>query len=138
MLDCLIGKNIVRVLWDNEDGEYLIFVDDQGGEYAYTVDGDCCSSSYFHDFIGWDKLIGNGPVVSWRELPQFEKEDETYVECTIIYRYELVTVNEKFGEQTTVFSFRNESNGYYGGSMSQWNPLSVQRSVMVPLEGDKV
>ena len=33
------------------------------------------------------------------------------------YGYAITTESEQFGEMTSVFSFRNSSNGYYGGWM---------------------
>jgi hypothetical protein len=32
-----------------------------------------------------------------------------------VYGYALVTQSQRWGEVTSVFSFRNYSNGYYGG-----------------------
>lgn len=96
--------------------------------------GDCCSHSYFYDFIGVDKLLNNGPVVSAREVelkesdprgvvPEHEHEYE--YESIKVYGYEIVTEDPNFGPVTTVFSFRNSSNGYYGGELESCSEAPV-------------
>lgn len=107
--------------------EYLIFETDRGAT-AYTVEGDCCSRSYFHDFIGVKKLLENGPVIEASEVkddslptelagPEEQDGDRYEDEYIQVYGYRLVTEHPLFGEQTSVFAFRNASNGYYGGWM---------------------
>jgi hypothetical protein len=118
----LIGRTVTSV-WFSDD--YLTFETDQG-LLTYTVYGDCCSSSYFNDFVGLSKLLENGAVTAvtaialddtaaredlWRKSAEDPEEVE-------FYGYAITTVHPRWGEQTTVFSFRNESNGYYGGWLS--------------------
>ena len=120
----LLGKT-VREIWMNQ--EYLTFVTEDG-RVTFTVYGDCCSDSFFFDFYGVDNVID-------REVVAFEKVDlspgdpgyrpETFeVEGdeggwkeTEVYGYRLTTEHERFGHVSAVLSFRNESNGYYGGYM---------------------
>jgi hypothetical protein len=106
----LIGRKVTAV-WFSDD--HLTFDTDQG-LITYTVEGDCCSRSLFHDFVGVDKLLENGPVTEFKVIKEGE-EDESAEYCTRVYGYALTTESAKWGEMTTVFSFRNESNGYYGG-----------------------
>lgn len=113
----LVGKKIKQVYMNDQ---YLAFKTDKD-DVVFTVEGDCCSSSYFHDFIGLDKVKKNGAVVSAKEVslqdddPRCKEEGhEDYLRC---YGFEIVTEDPEFGEVTTVFSFRNDSNGYYGGWM---------------------
>ena len=112
----LVGKKIQKVFM-NED--CLKFETDRGN-VIFTVEGDCCSHSYFHDFIGVKKLLENGHVVSAKEIELADAEDNTadtdgdYLQ---FYGFEIVTVHPTFGDQTSVFSFRNSSNGFYGGWM---------------------
>lgn len=112
----LIGHKIVRV---NLTDEYLDFYTDADLRLRYTCDGDCCSFSYFHDIVGAEKLYANGPVTEVNSIslePDVISEDEyDVIQC---YGYEIVTESPQWGDQTTVFSFRNSSNGYYGGWMS--------------------
>ena len=116
----LVGRNITGVWWSEE---YLTFETD-AGRISYTVDGDCCSTSYFHDLIGLDKLL-SGPVVSTNvvelgsanaELDEDALERDSY---TLVYGYQIVTEHPMWGEVTTAISFRNDNNGYYGGHMSR-------------------
>lgn len=114
----LVGRTIKKIFM-NED--YLKFETDLGN-IAFRVDGDCCSSSYFHDFIGVKKLLAGNPVVSVKSVSLTENDSKVHVnrndyeeiEC---YGYQIVTEDPQLGEVTSVFSFRNSSNGYYGGSL---------------------
>lgn len=119
----LEGKKIQRVFL-NED--YLKFVTDQG-IVLFTVEGDCCSQSVFYDFYGVKKLLENGKVILAEEVSLTpndittdgweEKDKKSYQESIDVYGYSIVTEHPAFGQQTSVFSFRNYSNGYYGGWM---------------------
>jgi hypothetical protein len=113
-LSALVGKSIARIRWSED---YLVFNTADGHQFGFGVAGDCCSSSYFHDFYGVAHLLNNGPVVSVREidLKSFE-QDYDHIQC---YGHELVTTHPIWGEVTSVFSFRNSSNGYYGGWMTE-------------------
>jgi hypothetical protein len=120
-IERLVGKKVLKI-YMNED--FLKFETDKGN-VVYCVEGDCCSSSYFHDFIGVKKLLENGPVISAKSIEldentqtydETEKETKTWGEIRC-YGFEIVTENPVYGEQTSVFSFRNSSNGYYGGSL---------------------
>lgn len=117
-LNNLIGKNIMQVFWvDTELG----FTCEDGTYLAYKVEGDCCSWSYLYDFHGVRKLIDNGPIISVKALEPVVK-DHGEMEC---YGWEIVTESPQWGEQTSVFSFRNESNGYYGGWIIETNDPST-------------
>ena len=115
-LNHLLGRNIVRVHMDQDT---LDFHTDTGQKLSYYVDGDCCSSSYFYDMHGVEKLLENGPIteVGQIELNEPDDEDSRKGDCVRAYGYKLITESPKWGEQTTVFSFRNDSNGYYGGEI---------------------
>jgi hypothetical protein len=108
----LVGKVIERVFMNDE---YLVFETDEG-RFAFTVEGDCCSHSYFYDFHGVKKLLENGPVISVKEVDLGEDEKNDY-DVTRCYGFQIFTESDMWGEQTSVFSFRNDSNGYYGGWM---------------------
>jgi hypothetical protein len=112
----LIGKKVLKVFMNQE---YLKFETDNGN-LVYSVVGDCCSNSFFYDFYGVTNLIGR--VV--KEVKEVELHPtDLFVtpdkgDCTSVYGYS-ITLEPKeddyYGESTAVFSFRNESNGYYGG-----------------------
>lgn len=114
----LIGRKIVGV--DMTEGELKFHTDSE--TLTYAVDGDCCSRSYFYDMHGKEKLLENGPVVSIGTIeldkPDDKDPDDDYESHYVqAYGFEIVTKHPKWGEQTTTFSFRNDSNGFYGGDM---------------------
>lgn len=121
-LEKLIGKKIKRIFASQN---YLRFETETGEKITYEVDGDCCSQSVFYDFIGVKKLLENGPVLSVEEISLEasdieEGRDKNGAEDDggiAVYGFEIVTNNPEFGDMTSVFSFRNYSNGYYGGSL---------------------
>jgi len=115
----LVGKTI-KEIYLNEN--FVKFVTDNG--YAtYEAYGDCCSQCVFYDFIGVKDLIGS-KVVSVKDLnlgqldycdEGYKSDVKQYQEFIEIYGVEIVYLDEKFGERTAVISFRNYSNGFYGG-----------------------
>jgi hypothetical protein len=121
----LVGKSVEAIYWS---AEQLAFKVSNGEVIRYDAWADCCANSYFHDFYGVAHLLHNGPIVSTREIPleghEENREDgNPVVEC---YGHELVTVHPKWGEVTSVLSFRTASNGYYGGF--------IERTGRVPAE----
>jgi len=127
VLKDLVGRKIQKI-FVNED--VVKFVTD-GGTFVYEVYGDCCSRSYLYDFYGVEKLLKNGPVTNVQEVeltkedksyipydPSDRKESEygDYIQC---YGFQIFVEDPKWGEVTACFSFRNSSNGYYGGWISK-------------------
>ena len=116
----IVGRKVVSIRMD-EETLALLFDDDTFVQW--TVEGNCCSTSYFYDFHGVRKLIDNGPIISARAISLFDSTEEEdmipgrYQEEVKVYGFELVTQHPHWGEQTSVFSFRNDSNGCYGGDM---------------------
>jgi hypothetical protein len=142
MYDCekkLLGKKVLRVFM-NED--YLKFETDKGN-VVYKVDGDCCSTSYFYDFFGVEHLINNGPIVEVKEVELHpsdivdedgsQKDKKNSDSSIAVYGYQLTTEHKDLGLVTSVFSFRNYSNGYYGGSLEE---ESDDRQVMPEIASD--
>jgi hypothetical protein len=117
----LIGSRIKKIFM-NEN--YLRFETDKG-VFIYTVEGDCCSQSVFYDFLGVKKLLSGNEVVSTKEinLSPVKEDNKNYQESISVYGFEIVTDDPNFGEVTSVVSFRNYSNGYYGGYMNREKKL---------------
>lgn len=59
------------------------------------------------------------------------------VSCAFGNGYRLTTVHPKFGEVSSVFSFRNVSNGYYGGWIEPVD-LDVTKADQIKLTDDEV
>ena len=118
----LVGKKVLRI-YMNED--FLKFETDNGN-VVFWVDGDCCSSSVFYDFYGVKKLLNNGSITEVKEvelttddkkLNRLDKENsDDSIAC---YGFQITTEDKELGLVTSVFSFRNYSNGYYGGSLEE-------------------
>lgn len=121
LMNRLVGKTVKAIYMDEQN---LTFETDEG-DIAFGVEGDCCSTSVFYDFYGVKKLLENGKIIKVDsvELTVDDKEDKKACNDSIeVYGFAIVTENETFGEQTSVFSFRNYSNGYYGGSLTIDSP----------------
>lgn len=140
VLDELVGRS-VREIRMNE--EYLVLDTDQG-VMAYRAEGDCCSYSYFHDFIGVTKLLANGAVTKVEEIdrsaiPEIDRIVDKYEngyggdDCVQVYGYRMTTMDPIWGEVSSVVSFRNCSNGYYGGWMDRIEGGIPQTSDPLPV-----
>ena len=117
-LNSLVGRNINEIRMDSE---FLVFRTDDG-TYSFTVEGDCCSSSYFYDFYGVQNLLNNGPVLKVENVDlDVDEIEEDYGEVIQVYGYRFTTEHPTWGEVSSVVSFRNSSNGYYGGWMEAVN-----------------
>lgn len=126
--EALIGARVKAI---HMSEARLVFDTDQG-LIGYHVEGDCCSTSYFHDFYGVANLLAGYPVTAFDAVdlspgdPGYRPETwETGVgvicrdaEEIQVYGYRLTTAHPYFGDVSAVLSFRNASNGYYGGWMS--------------------
>lgn len=121
----LIGMFVEKIYMDEDT---LTFVTDKG-MFSFMVEGDCCSSSYFFDFYGVKQLIGN-EILTFESVSLSEGDvgyhKETYDTPSDwaeiqVYGFRMTTNHSLFGELTSVFSFRNSSNGYYDGWIEKTN-----------------
>lgn len=123
-LEKLPGKTVKQIFF-NKQG--LKFVTDEG-DIAFGVYGDCCSQSEFWDFYGVKNLIGSKVIsiddVELDPATGSRRPDEAG-EDTQYYGYKIVAEHPEWGEVTSVFSFRNMSNGYYGGSLNTGIPSDI-------------
>lgn len=102
------------------DADYLNITTDHG-ELGFGVDGDCCSRSYFNDAVGVNKLIGSLLIAIHMTGGDEIEVEPKYQDRVLHYGLTVVSEHPVWGDVTTVFSFRNESNGYYGGSVFPCN-----------------
>ena len=111
MASPLIGHTITAVQMDGMQDIKFILADRP--PVIYRTDADCCSSTWIAHVEGVDRLIG-GTVVSVEDIPMpgnnERDDDERYIQF-----YGLAIKTDK---GTAVIDYRNESNGYYGGSIS--------------------
>ena len=100
--------------FETDKGLYSYYLTEYGGE------------SYFADFHGVNNLYENGPVLSIQEIP-LQSGDPGYLppdskgprgeDSVAVYGVRLTTMHPTFGKVSSTFSFRNESNGYYGSEI---------------------
>lgn len=120
--DTLKGKTIEKVIMSPND---LLTFHTDSGPVSFRVEGDCCSSSYFYEITGIDKILGK-KIEEIVELPDIDVKDAPpECECVQAYAFRLSaapSLTEVAGEELETSNsafvvFRNESNGYYGGYM---------------------
>lgn len=113
MPNALIGK-VIKEIKIAQDREALLFITEDG-EIRAKVDGDCCSCSWIENV---DLPVNGFPAtVTAAEdilMPDLGNGD---AECRQYYGYKLTT-----DKGDIVIDYRNDSNGYYGGSI--WFPDS--------------
>lgn len=130
-----LKDEIIKEIWADEYNLCFITNDKV---LNYTVEGDCCSRSFFHDFIGVKKLLDGNPIISAKEIydspVEPTQEELDYADVLQCYGVELVTDSPDFGEVTSVFSFRNDSNGYYGGWINE--PSSEKPTGLIQITDD--
>jgi hypothetical protein len=127
MVEAIAGKTITSILFSED----FLTLETTEGDIHLVVEGDCCSRSYFFDFYGVvnllrSKVIRFEPValspgdVGYHEetYDVSEVKDDWIGNYVQVFGYGFITEHPLFGELTSVLSFRNESNGYYGGWMT--------------------
>jgi len=107
-MNYLIGKKIERVFISKNGNDQMVFITDQNERILYSAEGDCCSYSYFQDLIGVKNLLGH--TIESVESIDLEHDGWTNHDENKSYGYIIRTDNG-----VCVLSFRNASNGYYGG-----------------------
>jgi len=127
----LPGKTVAKIYYNKKA---LRFETDLGS-FNYEVSGDCCSYSEFWDFYGVKNLIGSKVLsVESIELDPAtgSRRPDGDDDSTKYYGYKIVSENKEWGEVTAVFSFRNISNGYYGGDLED----TIDHVVMPEINDD--
>lgn len=110
-------------------GEDVLVFELDGYAVTLPVSGDCCSYSYYHDFFGVELLL-EGHVITafesvdlspgdpgYRDSTWKEGVEDTADESIQVYGYRFTVEHPAWGARSAVFSFRNSSNGYYGGDI---------------------
>lgn len=123
--NALIGKRIDRI-FVSEDEDYLVFETD-AGDVVWETYGDCCSTTWFADLLGYQALAG-ARVVSI-ELADLEPEDNsprTRQEYDRLYGMKITT-----DKGNADIIYRNSSNGYYGGNalLAKERPSKALREI---------
>lgn len=111
----LIGKTLVGIDVA-KDRMSLRFNVSEGDPVIALCDADCCSLTWVEGVelpaLGFPALV---TAVDDLELPQDDKPTK-YQESTDVVAYYGLKISTDRGE--IVIDYRNDSNGYYGGSLS--------------------
>lgn len=110
-MNALIGKNVTAV-WLAEDGGAIKF-DFGDGQIIARADGDCCSRTWIENVDGAEQLIGT--VSAIENIPPQARTQRDDGEVIQFYGCR-ITTDKGFA----TIDYRNESNGYYGGSL-EWD-----------------
>jgi hypothetical protein len=105
----LVGQTILAIYISDMR---LCFVTDEG-PVVFIVEGDCCSWSYFYSFSGAGNLIDQR-VTALTPVRLDSPHDADSARGDVVEAYGFAI--ESTGGDAE-FSFRNDSNGYYGGYM---------------------
>lgn len=130
-LELLQNKQIEKILISPE---YLKLTTDQGS-YAWEAVGGCCSSSYIQDFVGVENLF-KGKIISVEEVEDIKPAESVDYNEIQYYGVRFNIASEEFGELTAVLSYRNESNGYYGGDLDPTTPDLIDDDKMMEITTD--
>jgi hypothetical protein len=106
----LIGKTITNV-YVSEDGSYLK-LSTPNGYLLLQATGDCCSHSWIEnvDLFG---SLSKVESIDNQELRHEWEGEENYGDLTRFYGMKI-----KMERGTIDIDYRNSSNGYYGGDLS--------------------
>jgi hypothetical protein len=105
----LVGQTILAIYISDMR---LCFITDEG-PVVFIVEGDCCSWSYFYSFWGAGNLIDQRvTALTPVRLPDPCDADSALGDVVDAYGFAI----ESTGGDAEL-SFRNDSNGYYGGYM---------------------
>jgi len=90
------------------DKSMVTFRFQDGGSQSFTVEGDCCSSSWIEHIEVPDRIAG-AEITNVTEDMEEPGEVEGH-ECLKVYQTRFITSRGEI-----VLEYRNSSNGYYGG-----------------------
>lgn len=106
----IVGKTIVGLeIADDKEALRFVMVD---GECIVRCDGDCCSNTWVEHVelpaLGFPALVVSVEDVDMPDLGDMEG-------CEVVAYYGCKIITDR-GE--ILIDYRNNSNGYYGGSLS--------------------
>lgn len=111
MRNPLVGKTVTGV-WIAEDKQAMKFDLLGADPIIAKCDGDCCSTTWVENVQAPENCVGS-TIVSVEDIPMpepsYDKDKFDYLQ---FYGCKITS-----GKGETVIDYRNESNGYYGGSL---------------------
>ena len=116
--EALIGKEIVSFEMDGL-GDWIRFHFDKGAPVRLEAYGDCCSRTWIESIDAPLALIGTVVAVEEIEMPDLGSVGTPKHENVDSVRYYGLKITTSNG--VAVLDYRNDSNGYYGGSLEVAN-----------------
>lgn len=113
----LIGKTIEKIIIDTKYGQYINFITNDE-PVGFVAVGDCCSRTYISEFVNVANLLGQ-KIDKIEELKLLEGDCLPRPASVSHEEEEIYGVKFHTEKGTAVLVYRNESNGYYGGSMDR-------------------
>lgn len=115
--DCLIGQTVLEVAlagnYIKGDSSYLRIITN-GDTFYFFAEGDCCSSSWFYRMKNIKALIGQEVIAIAEGDNSDINTDDGLTQQESDSAYSTLLLTRKGGTDIT---FRNSSNGYYGGTL---------------------
>lgn len=113
-MNILVGKTVTAIYLADDKLAIKFDVEDREPIVA-KVDADCCSHTWIENVENHEAVVGS-PILAVEdlELPD-DTTEETEDGRILHYGVQITTA-----KGTCTIDYRNESNGYYGGSM--WWP----------------
>ena len=112
--DALVGKELTGYEL-SEDGSEISFMLKERAKITLRAYGDCCSSTWIEAIDDPESLRGRVLNVEEIEMPESVQRPTPlcpYPDVVAFYGLKVTTENGR-----AVIEYRNNSNGYYGGSL---------------------
>lgn len=112
-LDRLIGKKIIKLLFNAEKNSFAFLLDTLRLEVFYC-EGECCSESWIEHVSGIENLFNSKVIkINYIDIDTERNDDDWGEKETLVYRFDIYT--EK---GVCSMEMRNHSNGYYSGQLT--------------------
>ena len=115
VLEVLVGSTVQELLL-SQDATEMTFVTDKG-DFSFYCDADCCSESWINHINFVDALLG-GTVITTDAVDMHSalgvEPEATRQEVDQVLLHRVTT-----DKGVCVIEFRNSSNGYYGGWLTE-------------------
>lgn len=105
----MLNRKLAGVDLD-QSRDRVVFKFQDGFERAFTVDGDCCSQSWIEHLEMPNDVVG-ATLLDVEDVGMGEIDDPEY--CLQVYNTRFKTDRGEI-----VLEYRNSSNGYYGGYLT--------------------
>ncbi len=131
-LEDLFGCRVTRlsVSYGEQD---LVFWTENKGPIVYSTDADCCSETWFADITGVNALLGEViTTAEFVDMPgDIPPDGRTRQDVDTYYGIKLTTPKGDVD-----ITYRNSSNGYYGGSLTGPTDVVPEAGVLRDITDD--